>query len=142
MDEAEAKRPSNLRDRATWRYPSSPLQVTHSTHVDGIGQLRSVCQVSLLEDAAPLPSEQRDVLVRSFVQKMERQIAEGTHEPREHVPIPPIVMVGYGPLRQGIHGCRVIVTVAFDPEGDFFAAMAGEQITHPCAGEATDNPVR
>lgn len=132
VDEVEAELPSNVRDRQIWRFPSSPLQVVHSTYIDRDGQLRSTCEVSFLKGATSLTPEVREALFHSFVSKMDRQIAEGTHERRDPEKIPPIITFGYGPLKRGIHGCRVIISLAFQPEGDFFMVGAGEQITHPC----------
>ncbi|MBT0781751.1 hypothetical protein [Paracoccus sp. pheM1] len=132
VGEAETELPLNVRDRRIWRFLSSPLQVVHSTYIDGVGQLRSTCDVSLLKGATPLTPEERDALFHSFVSRMEQQIAEGTHERRDPEKIPPIVTLGYGPLKRGIHGCRVIISLAFMTDGDFFRVNAGEQITHPC----------
>ena len=129
--QANAELSSNVRDHRIWRFPSSPLQVTYSTYDRG-GQLHSTCEVSLVKSATPLTSEQRASLLQSFTHRMEQQIADGTHERRDVIRIPPIVNLGYGPLERGIHGCRVMISLAFDPESDFFSAGVGEQITHPC----------
>lgn len=131
LDETHAELSSSVRDHRIWRFPSSPLQVTYSTYDRG-GQLHSTCEVSLVKGATPLTLEKRASLVQSFTHRMERQIADGTHERRDVIRIPPIVNFGYGPLERGIHGCRVMISLAFDPESDFFSAGVGEQITHPC----------
>lgn len=131
LDEANAELLSNVRDHRIWRFPSSPLQVTYSTYDRG-GQLHSTCEVSLIKGATSLTSEQRASLLQSFTHMMEQQIADGTHERRDVIRIPPIVNFSYGPLERGIHGCRVMISLAFDPESDFFSAVVGEQLSHPC----------
>lgn len=35
---------------------------------------------------------------------------------------------------KAIHGCRVMISLAFDPRSDIFSALVGEQITHLCEG--------
>lgn len=132
VEKAENETPISVRERQVWRFPSSPIQVVHSTYTGSNGQLRSTCEVSWREGATPLTSDKQDALLRSFTRRMERQIAEGTHERRDPVKMPPLVTLGYGPMKQGIHGCRVIFALALNPHSDFFVVNAGEQISYPC----------
>lgn len=125
--------PHYIIERGMWRVPGSAFDIVYGVVVDSIGQKRSQCEVWLTNDDEALTPEQLEALSRSFTARMQQQIANGTHERRDLVGIPPLVTFGYGPLKPGPHGCRVIVSLVFDRDGTFFKAVAGEQITHPCS---------
>jgi hypothetical protein len=129
--------PGFRRAARTWQHPDRRLVLIDGERFVGSAdgaKVRRLCDVRLAEGAAKLTSSEEGAILRIFLVIRSNLIADGTHEVRDPDPIPPIIPLGVGPIKDNPNYCPVMSAVFFQDDHQFFASISGEQDFSPCGG--------